>query len=430
MSHIRAPSTVDCHSLLALHRLRRQRRRRRRVELLVERPQHQEREEAEHDRDQQRLLALGGGVATGAPLGLDSAVEPRRPGSSASLRASSRSCWLFSRSPGPRGRHGRRRARPAGRARRRRRAWSASQLDGRGHPRSVREAVARLQGVVHTTPLFHSRLLDEVAGGTILLKAENLQRSGAFKFRGAYNAIAKNLADCRKAGVTTGSSGNHGGAVALAASLLGVRAVIVMPVDAAGVKVAAVRDCGAEVVKFGRTNEERLAHAWETGLARRPRADPPLRPSRRDRGAGDVRRGDLRRAVARRRPRSDGRRRAVFGRRAVRLRRALRRPRCGASRPRPRATPGSRSTRAARPHRSARHDRGRHADAVAGRAHVPDHAAHARGVVLVSERDVREAMVFLMTRMKLVVEPTGAVGVAAVLKRRIDLNGRTAVVVL
>jgi threonine dehydratase len=82
---------------------------------------------------------------------------------------------------------------------------------------AVREAVARLEGVVHKTPLFHSRLLDEVAGGTILLKAENIQRSGAFKFRGAYNAIAKNLAECRKAGVTTGSSGNHGGAVALAA---------------------------------------------------------------------------------------------------------------------------------------------------------------------------------------------------------------------
>ena len=107
----------------------------------------------------------------------------------------------------------------------------------------IRDATARLAGVVHVTPLFHSRLLDEVAGGTVFLKSENMQRSGAFKFRGAYNAIAKNIDACRRTGVITGSSGNHGGAVALAASLLGVRSVVVMPTDVAGVVI----DVGGEL---------------------------------------------------------------------------------------------------------------------------------------------------------------------------------------
>jgi threonine dehydratase len=294
----------------------------------------------------------------------------------------------------------------------------------------VREAAARLEGIVHKTPLFHSRLLDEVAGGAVLLKAENQQRSGAFKFRGAYNAIAKNLAACRKAGVITGSSGNHGGAVALAASLLGVRAVIVMPVDAAGVKVAAVRDCGAEVVKFGRTNEERLEHAWgraaREGLVPIPPYDHP------DVIAGQATCGeeifdagspDL--VLA---PTGGG---GLFS--GIALSASVRAPK---------AEIWGVETESARDTWLSMHE-GRRvridlpetiADGMRtlspGELTFPLMQRHAKGVVLVSERDVREAMIFLMTRMKLVVEPTGAVGVAAVLKRRIDLGGRTVVVVL
>jgi threo-3-hydroxy-L-aspartate ammonia-lyase len=295
---------------------------------------------------------------------------------------------------------------------------------------AVREAVARLNGVVHETPLFHSRLLDEVAGGTVHLKAENMQRSGAFKFRGAYNAIARNLAECRKAGVVTGSSGNHGGAVALAASLLGVRAVIVMPVDAAGVKVAAVRDAGAEVVKFGRTNEERLAHAGERaareGLIMIPPYDHPDVIAGQgtcgeeifDRASPDV-------VLA---PTGGG---GLFS--GIALSASVRAPRVevwGVE------TEAARDTwLSLREGRRVRIDL---PDTIAdgmrtlspGELTFPLMQRHAKGVVLVSERDVREAMIFLMTRMKLVVEPTGAVGVAAVLKRRIDLSGRTAVVVL
>jgi threonine dehydratase len=294
----------------------------------------------------------------------------------------------------------------------------------------VREATARLKGVVHETPLFHSRLLDEVAGGRVLLKAENMQRSGAFKFRGAYNAIAKNVVECRKAGVVTGSSGNHGGAVALAASLLGVRAVIVMPVDAAGVKVAAVRDAGAEVVKFGRTNEERLAHAFsraeKEGLIPIPPYDHP------DVIAGQGTCGeeifDTTPADVILVPAGGG---GLFAGVAL-----------SASARSPKTEVWGVETEAARDTWLSFHE-GRRVridlpDTIAdgmrtlspGELTFPLMHRYAKGVVLVSERDVREAMIFLMTRMKLVVEPTGAVGVAAVLKRRIDLQGRTAVIVL
>jgi threo-3-hydroxy-L-aspartate ammonia-lyase len=294
----------------------------------------------------------------------------------------------------------------------------------------IREAAARLKGAVHVTPLFHSRLMDDVAGGTVLLKAENVQRSGAFKFRGAFNAIAKNLDACRKSGVVTGSSGNHGGAVALAASLLGVRAVIVMPVDAAGVKVAAVRDAGAEVVKFGRTNEERIGHALmrseREGLVMIPPYDHP------DVIAGqgtcgeeifDAGSPDL--VLV---PTGGG---GLFA--GVALSASVRSPKTEVY---------GVETEAARDTWLSFHERRRIridlpetiADGMRtlspGELTFPLMLRHAKGVVLVSERDVREAMIFLMTRMKIVVEPTGAVGVAAVLKRRIDLGGRTAVIVL
>src|SRR5262245_44235460 len=96
----------------------------------------------------------------------------------------------------------------------------------------VADAAERLAGVAHVTPVFTSRALDERAGGPVLLKCESFQRIGAFKFRGAYNAISR-LAEGtpRPAGVVSHSSGNHAQAVALAARLTGLRAVVVMPED-------------------------------------------------------------------------------------------------------------------------------------------------------------------------------------------------------
>jgi threonine dehydratase len=121
----------------------------------------------------------------------------------------------------------------------------------------VQAAARRIEGVAHRTPVLTSRALDEAVGATVLLKAENLQRIGAFKFRGAYNAVAS-LTDAERAqGVATVSSGNHAQAVALAARLVGARAVILMPDDAPAGKVAATEGHGAEVIRFDRYGQDR-----------------------------------------------------------------------------------------------------------------------------------------------------------------------------
>ena len=123
----------------------------------------------------------------------------------------------------------------------------------------VRRAAERLRGVAHRTPVLTSRTLDEAVGATVFCKAEHLQRVGAFKFRGAYNALASLDAPVRERGVVAFSSGNHAQAVALAARLLAVPATIVMPADAPAVKVAATRGYGAEVVIYDRYTEDRRA---------------------------------------------------------------------------------------------------------------------------------------------------------------------------
>jgi threonine dehydratase len=121
----------------------------------------------------------------------------------------------------------------------------------------VRAAARRVAGVAHRTPVLTSRALDEAVGATVLLKAENLQRVGAFKFRGAYNAVASLTGEERARGVATVSSGNHAQALALAARLLDAQAVILMPDDAPAGKVAATEGHGAEVIRFDRYAEDR-----------------------------------------------------------------------------------------------------------------------------------------------------------------------------
>lgn len=119
----------------------------------------------------------------------------------------------------------------------------------------------RLRGVANLTPVLTSRTLDGLAGRQVFLKAEHLQRGGAFKFRGAYNMISQLTDDERRRGVIAFSSGNHAQGVALAARLLGAPAVICMPRDAPAVKVAATRGYGAEVVFYDRLVEDREALA-------------------------------------------------------------------------------------------------------------------------------------------------------------------------
>jgi threo-3-hydroxy-L-aspartate ammonia-lyase len=123
----------------------------------------------------------------------------------------------------------------------------------------VEAAAGRLSGVAHRTPLVTSRMLDELVGTRVVLKAEGLQRMGAFKFRGAYNAILQLTAEERERGVVTTSSGNHAQAVALAASLLGAGATILMPSDAPVSKRVATEGYGASVIEYDRYRDDRDA---------------------------------------------------------------------------------------------------------------------------------------------------------------------------
>jgi threo-3-hydroxy-L-aspartate ammonia-lyase len=123
----------------------------------------------------------------------------------------------------------------------------------------VRTAARRIFDIAHLTPVLTSRTADARAGGKLFFKCENLQRAGAFKFRGAYNAIAALAEDQRRRGVITYSSGNHAQAMALAGQLQNVKVLVIMPSDAPAMKVAATRGYGAEVVFYDRFKEDREA---------------------------------------------------------------------------------------------------------------------------------------------------------------------------
>lgn len=141
----------------------------------------------------------------------------------------------------------------------------------------VRAAADRLRGVAHRTPVMTSRTLNERLGASVFFKCENLQRGGAFKFRGAYNAVSQLTDEERARGVLAYSSGNHAQAVALTGRLLGVQTVIVMPRDAPAAKIEGTRGYGAEVVlydKEGRTREEIAAELQrERGMSLVPPYD-------------------------------------------------------------------------------------------------------------------------------------------------------------
>lgn len=145
--------------------------------------------------------------------------------------------------------------------------------------RDIEAAAERLKGVAVETPLVESPALNERTGLRVLIKPETLQRVGAFKFRGAYNRLVQLTEDERRRGVVAFSSGNHAQGVALAAKLLGVPAVIVMPRDAPAVKVAATRGYGAEVLFYDRLTESREAIATrisqERGAVVVPAFDDP-----------------------------------------------------------------------------------------------------------------------------------------------------------
>jgi len=127
----------------------------------------------------------------------------------------------------------------------------------------VVRASATLKGVAHRTPAMTSATADRLTKARVYFKCENLQRMGAFKFRGGFNAVANLTDEQRKAGVLTFSSGNHAQAVALSSKLLGVKATIIMPSDAPAAKVAATREYGATVVTYDRYTQDREQIAQE-----------------------------------------------------------------------------------------------------------------------------------------------------------------------
>jgi threonine dehydratase len=148
----------------------------------------------------------------------------------------------------------------------------------------IAAAARRMDGIAHRTPVRTSRTADQRTGATLFFKCENFQRMGAFKFRGAYNALAQFTAEQRRAGVIAFSSGNHAQAVALSARLLGMPSVIVMPKDSPSAKLAATREYqagqpGSEVVLFDRYTEDREAIgrriASERGMTLIPPYDHP-----------------------------------------------------------------------------------------------------------------------------------------------------------
>ena len=123
----------------------------------------------------------------------------------------------------------------------------------------VRAAAARLLGIAVRTPILHAPALDDMAGGRVLVKAEPLQRTGSFKFRGAFNRLSLIAPEDRAAGVVACSSGNHAQGVAEAARLLGMPATIVMPIDAPAIKRSRTLRSGATVVDYDRTTQDRDA---------------------------------------------------------------------------------------------------------------------------------------------------------------------------
>lgn len=152
----------------------------------------------------------------------------------------------------------------------------------------VRAAALRLEGKAVMTPLLSSPLLDAQLGVRLLVKAECLQHTGSFKFRGAYNALAQLDPAKRRAGVVAYSSGNHAQGVAAAAALLGMPATIVMPADAPAIKIANTRFYGAEIVTYDRYRESREAIAERIAVERGAELLPPFDDARVIAGQGTI----------------------------------------------------------------------------------------------------------------------------------------------
>ncbi|WP_033290073.1 pyridoxal-phosphate dependent enzyme [Amycolatopsis jejuensis] len=295
----------------------------------------------------------------------------------------------------------------------------------------VRDAAERLDGVAHRTPVVRSRTLDRLVGAEVLVKCENFQRAGAFKFRGAYHAASRLSRAQLAGGIAAYSSGNHAQAVALAARELGGRAVILMPSDAPQSKVEATIGYGAEVVTYDRYSGDRAAIgralAAERGLTLIPPYDHPHVIA----GQGTVALelvqdgGELDVLVV---PVGGGGLMAGCATAATSLSPGIRmigvEPAAGDD--------TARSLRVGRrvtievPHTIADGQ----ALPCPGELTFPINQRLVDAIALVTDDEIRHAMRFAFERLKIVVEPSGASGLAALLAGRVDHRaGRVGVVV-
>ncbi|HUA09580.1 MAG TPA: threo-3-hydroxy-L-aspartate ammonia-lyase [Candidatus Acidoferrales bacterium] len=295
----------------------------------------------------------------------------------------------------------------------------------------VCEAADRIRGVAHHTPVLTSRTFDERTGAQLFFKCENLQRMGAFKFRGAYNRLAQLSEAERKAGVVAYSSGNHAQGVALAAKLLEIPATIVMPRDAPESKLAATRGYGAEIVLYERSEENRAVIAQDLARERGAVIVPPYDDERIAAGAGTTAlelmhdAGPLDLIVT---PCGGG---GLLAGCCIAAHGADTdielwgvEPQAG----------NDVQQSLARGERVLIDVPNTIADGLQtqspGEITFPVIAQHASGVATVSDEELVDAMRQLFERMKLVVEPSGAAAFAAVLNERLPVRGKRVGIVI
>jgi threo-3-hydroxy-L-aspartate ammonia-lyase len=300
------------------------------------------------------------------------------------------------------------------------------------YDRAAFEAAADiLRPVAHRTPVAHCATLSGMAGCELSLKCENFQKIGAFKFRGAYHMIATLSAAERSRGVITYSSGNHAQAVALSARIFGCRAVIVMPTDASGVKLAATRGYGAEIVQHGLTPQERQALALQLAEERGLTMVPPYEDPRILLGQGTVLM-----EILEQEPGVEAVLVPVGGG-------GLLGGVCAAARA---FRPGleiygvepEAADDWARSLASGRIERIASAHTIAdglrslepGKIPFPVVREIVRGILCVEEEDIRRAMLLLLTRAKLVAEPSGAVAFAGLLSHPERFRNRRVVALI
>jgi threonine dehydratase len=295
----------------------------------------------------------------------------------------------------------------------------------------VAAAAERLAGHAHRTPALTSRTVDERTGAKVFFKCENLQRIGAFKFRGAYNAMSRLSDEERRRGVLAYSSGNHAQAVALAGKLLGVRVTIVMPQDAPAVKLEATRGYGAELVLYDKHREvrEEVAErsARERGLTMIPPFDHPHVIAGQGTAAKELidEAGKLDYLFV---PVSGG---GLISGCAVAASHLS--PGCKVIGVEPEA--GDDATRSFRTKTlQTCHNPDTIADGARthslGKLTFPLVLRYVHDMVTVSDAELARAVIYLWQRMKIIVEPTGALGAAGLFERGLPVGGRKVGVIL